>query len=62
MRQERVGGENKLGPPRDFFGYGPHPPHPRWPGDARIAINFNLNSRPAESDRYWKATIRAKTY
>lgn len=33
----------QLGPPRDFFGYGPHPPNPRWPGDARIAINFNLN-------------------
>jgi allantoinase len=32
-----------LGPPRDFFGYGPKPPHPNWPGDARIAINFNLN-------------------
>jgi peptidoglycan/xylan/chitin deacetylase (PgdA/CDA1 family) len=29
--------------PRDFYGYGPNPPHPRWPGDARIAINFNLN-------------------
>ena len=32
-----------LGPARDFFGYGPSPPHPHWPGDARIAINFNLN-------------------
>jgi peptidoglycan/xylan/chitin deacetylase (PgdA/CDA1 family) len=28
---------------RDFAGYGEHPPHARWPGDARIAINFNLN-------------------
>jgi peptidoglycan/xylan/chitin deacetylase (PgdA/CDA1 family) len=32
-----------LGPPRDFYGYGPNPPDPRWPGDARIAVNFNLN-------------------
>jgi allantoinase len=32
-----------LGPPRDFHGYGPHPPDPKWPGDARIAVNFNLN-------------------
>jgi peptidoglycan/xylan/chitin deacetylase (PgdA/CDA1 family) len=32
-----------LGPPRDFYGYGPNPPHPRWPGDARIAVNINLN-------------------
>jgi peptidoglycan/xylan/chitin deacetylase (PgdA/CDA1 family) len=30
-------------PTRDFVGYGRHPPHPRWPGDARIAVNFNLN-------------------
>ena len=46
--QKNVGQMNKsvrpdLGPARDFFGYGPHPPHPHWPGDARIAINFNLN-------------------
>ncbi|WP_207539776.1 allantoinase PuuE [Sabulicella rubraurantiaca] len=29
--------------PRDLIGYGAHPPHPRWPGDARIAINFVMN-------------------
>jgi putative urate catabolism protein len=28
---------------RDLFGYGEHPPQPRWPGDARIALNFVLN-------------------
>ena len=22
---------------RDFVGYGPEPPHPQWPGDARDA-------------------------
>ena len=32
-----------LGPSRDFQGYGAHPPHARWPGDARIAVNLNLN-------------------
>ena len=32
-----------LGPARDFYGYGPNPPHPHWPGEARIAVNFNLN-------------------
>ena len=31
------------GPPRDFRGHGANPPHARWPGDARIAININLN-------------------
>jgi peptidoglycan/xylan/chitin deacetylase (PgdA/CDA1 family) len=33
----------KFDPPRDFVGYGRNPPHPQWPGGARIALNFNLN-------------------
>ena len=28
---------------RDLVGYGSHPPHPRWPGDARVAVQFVLN-------------------
>jgi putative urate catabolism protein len=28
---------------RDFIGYGAEPPHPRWPGDARIAVNLVMN-------------------
>jgi peptidoglycan/xylan/chitin deacetylase (PgdA/CDA1 family) len=36
-------GLGDAGAPRDFYGYGPNPPHPRWPGEARIALNFNLN-------------------
>jgi allantoinase len=28
---------------RDLVGYGARPPDPRWPGDALIAVNFNLN-------------------
>ncbi len=28
---------------RDFIGYGANPPDPRWPGGARIAVNFVLN-------------------
>jgi len=31
------------GPARDFRGYGSQPPHAQWPGNARIAININLN-------------------
>ncbi|HEX9167978.1 MAG TPA: hypothetical protein VF886_03495, partial [Roseiarcus sp.] len=31
------------GPPRNFYGYGPNPPDPKWPGAARIAVNINLN-------------------
>ncbi len=29
--------------PRDLKGYGRNPPHPRWPGDARVAVQFVLN-------------------
>lgn len=29
--------------PRDFVGYGANPPDPRWPGQARLAINFVMN-------------------
>jgi allantoinase len=29
--------------PRDLIGYGRRPPHPRWPGGARIALSFVLN-------------------
>ena len=28
---------------RDFVGYGANPPHPGWPGGARVAINFCIN-------------------
>ena len=28
---------------RDFIGYGPTPPHPHWPNEARIALNIVLN-------------------
>ena len=28
---------------RDLIGYGPNPPNPRWPGGARLAVNFVLN-------------------
>jgi allantoinase len=28
---------------RDLIGYGPNPPHPRWPDEARIAVQFVLN-------------------
>jgi putative urate catabolism protein len=29
--------------PRDLAGYGRRPPHARWPGNARIAVQFVLN-------------------
>src|SRR5882724_12537507 len=29
--------------PRDLRGYGRNPPHPQWPGNARIAVQFVVN-------------------
>jgi len=29
--------------PRDLIGYGPNPPHAKWPDGARIAVQFVLN-------------------
>ncbi|MEB3212300.1 MAG: allantoinase PuuE [Leptolyngbyaceae bacterium] len=29
--------------PRDLIGYGQHPPHPQWPNQARIAVQFVIN-------------------
>jgi putative urate catabolism protein len=29
--------------PRDMIGYGAAPPHPRWPDDARLALQFVIN-------------------
>ena len=29
--------------PRDFVGYGANPPDPRWPNNARLAVNFVIN-------------------
>jgi len=29
--------------PRDLAGYGRNPPHPRWPGEARVAVQFVVN-------------------
>ncbi len=29
--------------PRDLIGYGKNPPDPKWPGGARLAVNFVIN-------------------
>ena len=29
--------------PRDLRGYGRNPPHPQWPGDAKVAVQFVVN-------------------
>ena len=41
-------------PTRDFTGYGENPPDPKWPNDARVAVNFVMNyeegSEPSVQD------------
>lgn len=32
-----------MGPDRDLIGYGEHPPHPKWPNEASIAVQFVIN-------------------
>jgi allantoinase len=37
---------------RDFIGYGAAPPNPRWPGNARLALNFVLNHEEGSEPSY----------
>ncbi len=37
---------------RDFIGYGPNPPDPRWPGGARIAVNIVVNHEEGSEESY----------
>ncbi|PRP81786.1 hypothetical protein PROFUN_10775 [Planoprotostelium fungivorum] len=45
---------------RDIIGYGNNPPHPRWPGNARLALSFVLNyeeggeNTPLNGDTYFE--------
>src|SRR5581483_9525513 len=42
-RDRRSGDGMEDSYPRDLVGYGRRPPHPRWPGDAWIAVQFVIN-------------------
>jgi putative urate catabolism protein len=58
--------------PRDLVGYGRNPPHPRWPGNARIALQFVLNYEEggessvlhgdAASERFLSEIVGAEAY
>ena len=37
---------------RDFRGYGANPPDPRWPGGARLAVNFVINYEEGSEPSY----------
>ncbi len=58
--------------PRDLIGYGKNPPHPQWPNQARIALQFVLNYEEgaecnimdgdAGSERFLSEIVGAESY
>ena len=48
--------------PRDLAGYGQHPPHPRWPGNARIALQFVLNYEEGAERSVLEGDPHAETF
>ena len=48
--------------PRDLKGYGRHPPHPRWPGGARLALQFVLNVEEGAENTVLNGDPGSETY
>lgn len=48
--------------PRDLIGYGANPPHPRWPGDAQIAVSFVLNFEEGGENSILHGDKQSETY
>ncbi|WP_072686903.1 allantoinase PuuE [Rhodococcus marinonascens] len=48
--------------PRDLVGYGPHPPDPRWPGGAKIAVQFVLNYEEGAESNVLHGDAASETY
>ncbi len=49
-------------PPRDLIGYGRVPPHPRWPGHARIALQFVLNHEEGGENSVLNGDATSETF
>jgi len=49
-------------PPRDLIGYGRVPPHPRWPGRARIALQFVLNHEEGGENSVLNGDATSETF
>ncbi|PHR62712.1 MAG: allantoinase PuuE [Robiginitomaculum sp.] len=47
---------------RDLLGYGPNPPHPNWPGSARIAVQFVLNYEEGAENCVLNGDAGAETF
>jgi putative urate catabolism protein len=48
--------------PRDLIGYGRTPPHPRWPGQARIALQFVLNYEEGSENNVLHGDAASETF
>jgi len=48
--------------PRDLTGYGRAPPHPRWPGNARIALQFVLNHEEGGENSVLNGDATSETF
>lgn len=48
--------------PRDLAGYAGAPPHPRWPGNARIAVSFVLNYEEGAENSILHGDSGAETF
>ncbi len=48
--------------PRDLIGYGPNPPHAKWPGNARIAVQFVLNYEEGGENNVLHGDAGAETF
>lgn len=47
---------------RDLIGYGGRPPHPHWPNDARIAVQFVLNIEEGAESCVLHGDAHSETY
>lgn len=48
--------------PRDMIGYGRNPPHARWPGGARIAVQFVLNYEEGAENNVLHGDAASETF
>lgn len=48
--------------PRDMVGYGAHPPDPKWPGGANIALQFVLNYEEGSENNVLDGDTKSETF
>ncbi|MDY0041252.1 MAG: allantoinase PuuE [Desulforhabdus sp.] len=53
---------NPVPEPRNLVGYGDHPPHPRWPGESRVAVQFVLNVEEGAESSTLNGDTQSESY